>query len=69
MKTLTGLARTVLGLCFDDGSLALAILAQLTWTLLLARLGVLGSASAAVVLVAGTLALLVENVLRAAWRP
>jgi hypothetical protein len=69
MKALKTIARELFGLFVDDGSLALAILALLALTAWLARGSLLVDASqAAVLLVAGTIAVLLENIVRSAGK-
>jgi hypothetical protein len=61
--------KTLASLFFDDGSLALAILALLVWVTVFARGGLAGSsASLIALLVGGTLLLLSENVVRTVRR-
>ncbi|MEA3155950.1 MAG: hypothetical protein QOK44_3539, partial [Betaproteobacteria bacterium] len=61
--------KTLLGLFFDDGSLAIAIVSLLVALALLAHAGLLASALVTIVLlVGGTLLLLLENVIRTARR-
>jgi len=62
------LFRRVLALFFDDGSLALVILGVLVAAGLLKHASVTSSRGAMVLLVAGTVAALVENVVRTARR-
>jgi hypothetical protein len=58
--------RALLGLFFDDGSLALVILGVLVATSLSGHMGFIGNRGAMVLLVAGTVAALIENVVRTA---
>ena len=59
--------KTLIGLFFEDGSLALAIIALLVSVALLAKGGFIASPLVLILLlVAGTLILLVENVVRTA---
>jgi hypothetical protein len=58
--------RGVLGLFFDDGSLALVILGLLVVTSLLRPAGLIGEPAAMAILVAGTVIALIENVVRTA---
>ena len=58
--------RALLGLFFDDGSLALVILGVLAATSLLRHAGLIGSRGAMALLVAGTVVALMENVVRTA---
>jgi hypothetical protein len=67
MNAIVQTVKTVFGLFFDDGSLALAILALLVASYMLARVGGFGSPLLLMaLLVGGTLALLLENVIRTA---
>jgi hypothetical protein len=67
MKTITGTFKALLGLFFDDGSLAAGILILLVALASIGRAGLLASPGVAIVLlVGGTLLLLLDNVLRAA---
>jgi len=67
MNALVQTFKTLLGLFFDDGSLALAIVALLVSLALLANGGLVASPLITIVLlVGGTLILLLENVTRAA---
>ena len=61
--------KTLLGLFFDDGSLAVAIVSLLMALAVLAHAGFLSSTLSLVLLVGGTLALLAENVIRTSLRP
>ena len=58
--------RALLGLFFDDGSLALVVLGVLVAASLLRHAGLIGSRGAMALLVAGTVAALMENVVRTA---
>ena len=58
--------RAVGGLFFDDGSLAFVILAVLIATSLSRYAGFIGELGAMALLVAGTVAALIENVVRTA---
>jgi hypothetical protein len=60
--------KTLLGLFFDDGSLALALIGLLVALALLAHAGLASPLITMVLLVGGTLLLLLENVLRTAAR-
>lgn len=62
------LVRRVLALFFDDGRLALVILGVLVATGLLKHAGLIASRGAMALLVAGTVAALLENVVRTARR-
>ena len=62
MKTLSTIGRELFGLFVDDGSLAQAILALLAVTALLAREASIDVSQAAVLLVAGSIIVLLENV-------
>jgi hypothetical protein len=64
MKILNRIARELLGLFVDDGSLALAILALLALTAWLVRGALIDAGQAAVLLVAGSVMVLLENVVR-----
>ena len=68
MKTINTLLRELFGLFVDDGSLALAILALLAVIALLVFEAVVTTNQAAVLLVAGNIALLVGNVVRSSAR-
>jgi len=69
MKAIVQTFKTLLGLFFDDGSLALAIVTLLVSVALLARSGLLASPLILMLLlVGGTLILLLENVVRTARR-
>lgn len=65
MKMLNTIGRELFGLFVDDGSLALAILALLGSVALLMHEAPMDTGLAAVALVAGTILVLVENVVRA----
>lgn len=62
------MARELFGLFVDDGSLALAILALLGAVAFLTHASRLDKGSAALVLVGGAFAVLLENVVRTARR-
>jgi hypothetical protein len=66
MKMLSTIARELFGLFVDDGSLAHAIVVLLAVTALLAREQFIDISHAAVLLVAGSIIVLVENVVRSA---
>ncbi|HEV8520765.1 MAG TPA: hypothetical protein VGQ54_19475 [Burkholderiales bacterium] len=66
MKMLSTIARELFGLFVDDGSLAQAIVVLLAVTALLAREQFIDISHAAVLLVAGSIIVLVENVVRSA---
>jgi hypothetical protein len=69
MNALVQTFKTLLGLFFDDGSLALAIVALLVSLALLANGGLVASPLTMIVLlVGGTLILLLENVVRTVRR-
>jgi hypothetical protein len=69
MNAMVRTFKTLIGLFFDDGSLALAILALLASLALLSRAGLIASPLVLMVLlVAGTVMLLLENVIRTARR-
>jgi hypothetical protein len=64
MKTINTIIRELVGLFVDDGNLALAILALLAVVALLAHQAWVDMNHAAVLLVAGTIGVLVESVVR-----
>jgi hypothetical protein len=66
MKALVALLKELLGLFFDDGRLAIAVLAILAATALLQLAGPFAGLAAAAFLVAGIIAALLENVIRTA---
>jgi hypothetical protein len=66
MNPIVRAVRAVLGLFFDDGKLALGVLALLACSALVANAETARSWYAIALLVAGTLVLLLENVVRAA---
>jgi len=66
MKMLSTIGRELFGLFVDDGSLAQAIVVLLAVTALLAREQFIDISHAAVLLVAGSIIVLVENVVRSA---
>ena len=66
MNPIARAVRAVLGLFFDDGKLALEVLALLACSALVANAELAQSWNSIVLLVAGTLILLLENVVRAA---
>ena len=68
MKTLSTIGRELFGLFVDDGSLAQAILVLLAVTALLARGALNDFSQAAVLLVAGSIIVLLENVVRSAGK-
>ena len=68
MKTLSKIGRELFGLFVDDGSVALAILALLAVTALLAREALIDVSQAAVLLVAGSIIVMLENVVRSAGK-
>lgn len=68
MKILDTIVRELFGLFVDDGSLALAILALLGVIAVLMHEALIGKGLAATVLVAGSILVLVENVVRTARR-
>ena len=68
MKTLSTIGRELFGLFVDDGSLALAILILLAVIALLARDALIDVSHAAVLLVAGSIIVLIENVVRSAGK-
>ena len=66
MKILSTIGRELFGLFVDDGSLAQAILVLLAVIALLAREELFDISHTAVLLVAGSIIVLVENVVRSA---
>jgi hypothetical protein len=68
MNTLVQAFKTLFGLFFDDGSLAIAIVSLLVALALLAQAGLASPLIMMVLLVVGTLTLLLENVIRMARR-
>ena len=68
MSAIWNALRGVFGLFFDDGTLALAILALLIATGFARHAEWIGESVAMSLLVAGTIAALLENVLRVARR-
>jgi hypothetical protein len=69
MSAIVRIVKTLLGLFFDDGTLALAILSLLAALALLAWAGLLASPLISIALLAGgTVLLLLENVIRTARR-
>jgi len=66
MKMLSTIARELFGLFVDDGSLAQAIVVLLAVIALLAREEFIDISYVAVLLVAGSIIVLVENVVRSA---
>ena len=66
MKMLSTIGRELFGLFVDDGSLAQAIVVLLAVIALLAREESIDIGYAAVLLVAGSIIVLVENVVRSA---
>ena len=66
MKMLSTIGRELFGLFVDDGSLAQAILVLLAVIALLAREEYIDISYVAVLLVAGSIIVLVENVVRSA---
>jgi hypothetical protein len=68
MNALFGLLRKIAALFFDDGNLALAILAVLAVTAILLHTALAGTGAGLAFLVGGVVAVLLENVLRTARR-
>jgi hypothetical protein len=68
MSALAAIARELVGLFVEDGSLALAVVALVALAIAAAALGV-PRAAVGVLLLAGSLAVLVENILRARRKP
>jgi hypothetical protein len=69
MNAIVGTIKTLFGLFFDDGSVAVAIIGMLVALALLAHAGLLVSPVVTMVLlVGGALLLLLENVIRTAAR-
>jgi hypothetical protein len=68
MSAIANAFRGIAGLFFDDGTLALVILALLIATGLARYTEWIGASVAMSILVAGTIAALLENVLRSARR-
>lgn len=68
MNAIKNIGRELFGLFVDDGSLALAVLALLAVIALLARGASLGMNQAAILLVAGVIVILLENVVRSAGK-
>jgi hypothetical protein len=69
MNSIVQTFKTLAGLFFDDGSLALAVVALLVCVALLAKGGLVASPLIIMtLLVVGTLLLLLENVIRTARR-
>ena len=68
MKMLSTVGRELFGLFVDDGSLAQAIVVLLAVTALLAREESIDIGYAAVLLVAGSIIVLIENVVRSAGK-
>jgi len=66
MNALVRCARALVGLFFDDGKLALGLLALLACAAVVANIEAAGSSLAIALLVGGTLILLLENVTRTA---
>ena len=66
MKMLSTIGRELFGLFVDDGSLAQAILVLLAVTALLAREESIDIGYAAVLLIAGSIIVLIENIVRSA---
>jgi hypothetical protein len=66
MNPIARAARAILGLFFDDGKLALEVLALLACSALVANAELVQSWYSITLLVAGTLILLLENVVRTA---
>jgi hypothetical protein len=66
MKILNTIARELFGLFVDDGSLALAILALLGTIAVLMHGALMDKGLAAIALVAGSILILIENVVRTA---
>jgi hypothetical protein len=68
MNAIVQASKALLGLFFDDGSLAIAIVTLLVALALLAHAGLTSPLITMVLLVGGTLTLLLENVIRTARR-
>ena len=68
MKTLNTIMRELFGLFIDDGSLALALLGLLGVVALLVHETWIDPTQAAVLLVAGNIAVLMDNVVRSSAR-
>jgi hypothetical protein len=68
MSAIGNVIRAVFAMFFDDGTLALAILALLIATAFARNADWIGESVAMSILVVGTIAALLENVLRAARR-
>jgi hypothetical protein len=68
MSALAAIARELVGLFVEDGSLALAVVALVALAIAAAALGA-PRAAIGVLLLAGSLAVLVENILRARRKP
>jgi len=66
VKAIAAFARKIAGLFVDDAGFALGILGWVTLAAVFLRAPALGDPWRALILLAGCLALLVENVLRAA---
>jgi hypothetical protein len=66
MNTLARAIRGLIGLFIDDGTLALTLIVVLATVGVLARIGEIGEVLAMTVLVAGAIAALLVNVIRAA---
>ena len=68
MSAIANVLRGIIGLFFDDGTLALVILALLISTGFARYAEWIGESVAMTILIAGTIAALLENVLRFARR-
>jgi hypothetical protein len=68
MNIATRMARGLVGLFVDDGTLALTLIALLATVSALAQVGAIGKSLAMALLVGGTLGALLVNVTRAAKR-
>jgi hypothetical protein len=68
MKTLNTIIRELFGLFIDDSSLALALLVLLGVVAFLVHETGIDTSHAAVLLVAGSIAVLIENVVRSGGR-
>jgi hypothetical protein len=69
VKAILALPCQVAGLFFDDGRLAIAVLVVLDLTATVVYAGFLEGPAAIALLVGGVVAVLLENVVRAAHRP
>jgi hypothetical protein len=68
MKTLIAILREIASLFVDDGSLALAVLAVVGVAVFLAIGFKVSTPAVGLVLLGGCAAVLIENVIRTAWR-